>query len=54
MLYYKPAFLVPESYFETADMLKIKVVILSPKPSHIYTCINVNPQSSISHIHGYN
>ena len=50
MLYYKPTFLVLESYFKTADILKIKAVISSPKPLHIYTCINVNPQSSISHI----
>ena len=33
---------------------KIKVAVLFPKPSYNSSCINLNPQSNILHIYGYN
>ena len=45
---------VLETYFKIADIFKIKAAVSLPKLFYKYSCINLIPQSNISHIYGYN
>ena len=43
-----------EAYFKITDIVIIKVVVVLPKWLYTFAGLNVNPQSNIFHIYGYN